>query len=36
MNKNVRIGDSVRSEKRSRSIMFTSKSVVVTFFACDF
>ena len=34
--KNVRIGDSVRSEKRSRSILFTSKSVVVAFFRVIF
>ena len=33
MNKKVRIGDSVRSKKRSRSILFTvAKSVVVKFF----
>ena len=35
MNK-VRIGDSVRSKKRSRSILFTSKSAVVTFFRVTF
>ena len=36
MNEKVRIGDSVRSKKRSRSILFTSKSVVVTFFRVTF